>query len=154
MDSSNDTALISALMAAQPETDSIEQIVLDVLPKMTGAFCLVFMTETALYAARDPHGVRPLVLGRLERGWVVASETAALDIVGATLVREVEPGEFIIIDAAGLRSNRFAAARRRAASSSTSTWPGPTPGSPAARCNPPGCRSDDSSPSSTPRTPT
>ncbi|MGB3956084.1 MAG: amidophosphoribosyltransferase [Brooklawnia sp.] len=111
MDSSNDTALISALMAAHPQTDDIEQIVLDVLPKLTGAFCLVFMTETALYAARDPHGVRPLVLGRLERGWVVASETAALDIIGATFVREVEPGEFIVIDAAGLRSTRFASAR-------------------------------------------
>lgn len=111
MDSSNDTALISSLMASHPASETIEQIVLDVLPKLAGAFSLVFMTETALYAARDPHGVRPLVLGRLERGWVVASETAALDIIGATLVREVEPGEFIVIDAAGLRSTRFATAR-------------------------------------------
>ncbi|MFL6055375.1 MAG: amidophosphoribosyltransferase, partial [Actinoallomurus sp.] len=63
-----------------------------------------------LYAARDPHGVRPLVLGRLERGWVVASETAALDIVGAAFVREVEPGELIAIDEAGVRSTRFAVA--------------------------------------------
>ena len=54
---------------------------------------LVFMDENTLYAARDPQGIRPLVLGRLERGWVVASETAALDIVGASFVREVEPGE-------------------------------------------------------------
>ena len=50
------------------------------------------MDESTLYAARDPQGVRPLVLGRLERGWVVASESAALDIVGASYVREVEPG--------------------------------------------------------------
>ena len=63
------------------------------LPTLKGAFCLVFMTENTLYAARDPQGIRPLVIGRLERGWVVASETAALDIVGASYVREVAPGD-------------------------------------------------------------
>ena len=83
-----------------------------VLPLLRGAFSLVFMDERTLYAARDPYGVRPLVLGRLERGWVVASETAALDIVGAVYVREIEPGELLEIDAEGLRSTRFAAARR------------------------------------------
>jgi amidophosphoribosyltransferase len=66
------------------------------------------MDETTLYAARDAQGVRPLVLGRMERGWAVASETAALDIVGASFVREVEPGEIIAIDEHGLRSSRFA----------------------------------------------
>jgi amidophosphoribosyltransferase len=70
------------------------------------------MDEHTLYAARDPQGVRPLVLGRLERGWVVASETAALDIVGASFVREVEPGELIAIDENGLRSQRFASEKR------------------------------------------
>lgn len=69
------------------------------------------MNETTLFAARDPQGVRPLVLGRLASGWVVASETAALDIVGASFVREIEPGEFIAIDGAGLRSQRFADAK-------------------------------------------
>ncbi len=108
MDSSSDTALISALFAAQPAELGIERIALTVLPQLVGAFSLVFMTETALYAARDPQGVRPLVLGRLAHGWVVASETAALDIVGAAFVREIEPGEFIVIDDAGLRSHRFA----------------------------------------------
>lgn len=83
-----------------------------VLPMLRGAFSLVFMDEHTLYAARDPHGVRPLVLGRLERGWVVASETAALDIVGASVVREIEPGEFLCIDADGVRSSRFATTRR------------------------------------------
>ena len=68
------------------------------------------MDEDTLYAARDPQGVRPLVLGRLERGWVVASETAALDIVGASFVREVEPGELIAIDEHGLRTQQFAEA--------------------------------------------
>ena len=61
------------------------------------------MDEQTLYAARDLHGVRPLVIGKLEHGWVVASESAALDIVGASFVREVEPGEFIAIDQNGLR---------------------------------------------------
>jgi amidophosphoribosyltransferase len=68
------------------------------------------MDEHTLYAARDPQGVRPLVLGRLERGWVITSETAALDIVGASFVREVEPGELVAIDEEGLRSQHFAAA--------------------------------------------
>ena len=75
------------------------------LPTLRGAFCLTFMDENTLYAARDPQGVRPLVLGRLERGWVVASETAALDIVGASFVREVEPGEFITIDENGYHAS-------------------------------------------------
>ncbi len=81
------------------------------LPQLRGAFSLVFMDETTLYAARDPQGIRPLVLGRLERGWVVASETAALDIVGAAQVREIEPGELVAIDEHGLRTQRFAAGR-------------------------------------------
>jgi amidophosphoribosyltransferase len=71
------------------------------------------MDENTLYAARDPQGFRPLVVGRLgggAGGWVVASETAALDIVGASFVREVEPGELITLDERGLRSRRFAPA--------------------------------------------
>ena len=91
---------------------TVSQAARRVLPMLRGAFSLVFMDEHTLYAARDPHGVRPLVLGRLERGWVVASETAALDIVGASPVREIEPGEMIEIDADGVRSTRFARPRR------------------------------------------
>jgi len=109
--STTDTAVITALFSGDLDS-TLESTVLDVLPRIRGAYCLVFMDETTLYAARDPQGVRPLVLGRLERGWVVASETAALDIVGASFVREVEPGELIAIDENGLRSRRFAAARR------------------------------------------
>jgi amidophosphoribosyltransferase len=78
------------------------------LPLVRGAFSLVFMDERTLFAARDPQGFRPLVIGRLDGGWVVASETAALDIVGAAFVREVEPGELIAIDERGLRSRTFA----------------------------------------------
>jgi len=105
-----DTALVTALLA-EHDFDSLEEAALDLLPTLRGAFCLTFMDENTLYAARDPQGVRPLVLGRLERGWVVASETAALDIVGASFVREVEPGEFLTIDENGLRSQRFAEAK-------------------------------------------
>jgi amidophosphoribosyltransferase len=104
-----DTELITALLASYPDRP-LESAALEVLPQLRGAFSLVFMDETTLYAARDPQGVRPLVLGRLERGWVVASESAALDIVGASFVREVEPGELIAIDEHGLRAQRFAPA--------------------------------------------
>ncbi|MFC7546400.1 amidophosphoribosyltransferase [Plantactinospora sp. GCM10030261] len=106
--STSDTALVTAMLADRPDL-SVEAAALEVLPRLRGAFSFVFMDESTLYAARDPHGVRPLVLGRLERGWVVASETAALDIVGASVVREVEPGELLAIDEDGLRSARFAA---------------------------------------------
>jgi amidophosphoribosyltransferase len=105
--STSDSDVMTALLAARPDV-SIEQAAMDVLPTLKGAFSIVFMDENTLYAARDPQGVRPLSLGRLERGWVVTSETAALDIVGASFVREIEPGEMIAIDEDGLRSQRFA----------------------------------------------
>ena len=102
-----DTELMTALIAAQDE-NNVEASAIAVMPMLEGAFSLVFMDESTLYAARDRHGVRPLVIGKLERGWVVASESAALDIVGASFVREVEPGEFIAIDENGMRSKRWA----------------------------------------------
>ncbi|HET9516183.1 MAG TPA: amidophosphoribosyltransferase, partial [Actinoplanes sp.] len=105
----NDTALVTALLASRPDL-SVEAAAMEVLPTLRGAFSFTFMDESTLYAARDAQGVRPLVLGRMERGWVVASETAALDIVGASFVREVEPGELIAIDEHGLRSTRWAPA--------------------------------------------
>ncbi|HWB65988.1 MAG TPA: amidophosphoribosyltransferase [Mycobacteriales bacterium] len=107
--STSDSDLITEMLAGHPDL-SLEAAAMEVLPQLQGAFSLVFMDEHTLYAARDPHGVRPLVLGRLERGWVVASETAALDIVGASFVREVEPGELVAVDEHGLRSQRFAEA--------------------------------------------
>jgi amidophosphoribosyltransferase len=106
-----DTAVLTALLAGNPD-NSLEGTAMELLPKVRGAFSLVFMDEQTLYAARDPQGVRPLVLGRLERGWVVASESAALDIVGASFVREVEPGELIVIDENGLRSMIYAKPKR------------------------------------------
>ncbi|MBB4700364.1 amidophosphoribosyltransferase [Sphaerisporangium siamense] len=104
-----DTEVLTSLLARDPGT-SIEDAAADLFPKVKGAYSLVFMDEKTLYAARDPQGIRPLVLGRLERGWVVASETAALDIVGATFLREIEPGELLTIDERGVRSRRFALA--------------------------------------------
>lgn len=106
-----DTAVLTALLAGNADS-SLEATALELLPRVKGAYCLVFMDESTLYAARDPQGVRPLVLGRLERGWVVASESAALDIVGASFVREIEPGELIAIDENGLRSSKFAETKR------------------------------------------
>ena len=103
---------VPAAEALRPAPLTVSQAARRVLPMLRGAFSLVFMDERTLYAARDPHGVRPLVLGRLEHGWVIASETAALDIVGATVVREVEPAEMLEIDADGVRSTRFARQRR------------------------------------------
>lgn len=106
---STDTELITALLSAHSEI-GVEAAALIELPRLAGAFSLTFMDDHTLYAARDPHGIRPLVLGELEHGWVVASETAALDIVGAAYVRDIEPGEFIAIDERGVRSLRFAPA--------------------------------------------
>ena len=104
-----DTEIMTALISLQNEKN-VEASAMSVLPQLEGAFSLVFMDEHTLYAARDRHGVRPLVLGKLENGWVVASESAALDIVGAAFVREIEPGEFVAIDATGVRSERWAPA--------------------------------------------
>jgi len=112
LESTNDTGLVTALLAHHPDT-SLEQRALEVLPLLRGAFSFVWMDEGSLYAARDPQGIRPLVLGRLERGWVVASEDAALATIGASVVREVEPGEMVVIDEAGLRSHRFAEPDRK-----------------------------------------
>jgi amidophosphoribosyltransferase len=105
--SSSDTDLVTMLLANHP-APTLEAAALEILPLLRGAFSFVFMNEGTLFAARDPQGIRPLVLGRLERGWVVASETAALDIVGASFVREIEPGELIVVDEHGLRTQNFA----------------------------------------------
>ena len=105
--STNDTGLVTALLAHHPDT-TLEERALEVLPALKGAFSFVWMNENTLYAARDPQGIRPLVLGRLDRGWVVASEDAALATIGASIVREIEPGELLVIDEQGLRSRHFA----------------------------------------------
>src|SRR5207253_4772182 len=89
----------------------LEEAAMQVLPLLEGAFSFVMMDEHTLYAARDRFGLRPLGIGRLPGGgYCVASETCALDVVGATYIREVEPGELITIDERGIRSLHFAAA--------------------------------------------
>jgi amidophosphoribosyltransferase len=102
--------LISRELALDPVTSSdgraLERALLAVLPGLEGAFSFVLMDEGHVIGARDPNGFWPLCLGKLDNGWVLASETPALDVVGAHFVREVEPGEMIIIDATGWRSVR------------------------------------------------
>jgi amidophosphoribosyltransferase len=109
MAATSDSDILTRLIAATATDTGVAEAAMTILPTLQGAFCLVFCDENTLYAARDRNGVRPLVLGRLERGWVIASETAALDIVGASFVREVEPGELLTIDEDGLSSRHFAA---------------------------------------------
>ena len=82
----------------------LEAALVTVLPRLEGAFSLVLMDENCVVGVRDPQGFRPLVLGRLNDGYVLASETPALDIVGAEFVRELEPGEMVVVDADGERS--------------------------------------------------
>ena len=97
-----------ATMLSRHMGDGLEEACLEVLPTLEGAFCFVMMDERSVYALRGPRGVRPLSLGRLPNGFCVASETCALDIVGAAYVRDIEPGELIRIDDRGLHSVRFA----------------------------------------------
>ncbi len=103
----------SRACSGDPRAAAVEDAAAAVLPLAKGSYSLVFMDERTLYAARDPHGFRPLELGRLAGGWVIASETAALDIVGAAFVREIAPGELVCVDERGVRSRRFAAASPR-----------------------------------------
>ena len=76
------------------------------VPSLEGAFSFVCMDEGHVIGVRDPHGFWPLCLGRLDDGWVLASEAPALDVVGATFIREVEPGEMVVLDETGVRSMR------------------------------------------------
>jgi amidophosphoribosyltransferase len=93
--------------------DSIRGGIRETMKLIAGAYSVVMMTEEAVYAFRDPSGVRPLALGKLDDiGWVVSSETCGLDIVGATFVREVRPGELIKLSAAGLESEQAVPERR------------------------------------------
>jgi amidophosphoribosyltransferase len=110
---STDSDLVATLLAAHLD-DGLEAAATEVLPKLSGAFSFVMMDERTVFGARDPYGIRPLAIGRLPSGWCLASETCALDVVGATYVREVEPGELVSIDDRGLRSVRFAPSPRPA----------------------------------------
>ena len=89
---------------ARSDGRDLERALMEVLPQLEGAFSFVLMDDAHVIGVRDPNGFRPLCLGRLDAGWVLASETPALDIVGARFVRELEPGEMVVIDASGTRS--------------------------------------------------
>jgi amidophosphoribosyltransferase len=106
--STSDSEIIAALLATHP-APKIEDAVADVLPRLKGAFSTVVLTEDAVVAFRDPHGVRPLAVGRIDDGadlpaWCVASESCAFDLIGAQFVREVEPGEVVTLSERGLQS--------------------------------------------------
>ena len=98
----SDSEVIAALIAN--DEAPLEQAVANTMARLDGAYSIVALSEGRLVAFRDPHGFRPLVLGRIHDDWVVASETCALDLVGADFVREVEPGEAVLADGDGLRT--------------------------------------------------
>jgi amidophosphoribosyltransferase len=108
-----DSDLVASLMARHLD-DGLEEAAMRVLPSLVGAFSFVMMDERTLFAARDPHGIRPLAIGRLPSGYCVASETCALDVVGANYVRDVEPGELVSVDDRGVRSRHFSESPRSA----------------------------------------
>jgi amidophosphoribosyltransferase len=101
--SSSDSECIIHLMARSLQRNIAERME-DALRRVEGAFSVVAMTRTKLIGVRDPLGVRPLVLGKVADGWVLSSETCALDIIGAEFIREIEPGEMVVIDHKGLES--------------------------------------------------
>ena len=94
----------AATTDADADGRSFERALVKVLPRLRGAFSFVLLDEEHLVGVRDPNGFRPLFLGSLDGGWVLASETPALDVIGATVVREVQPGEMVVIDSTGVRS--------------------------------------------------
>ena len=98
-------------LAAQSTKNKLSNRVLHALKQIEGAFAFVVLINDRIVAARDPYGIRPLVMGRIGNAYVFASETCALDMVGATFEREIEPGEAVVVNENGLRSERFAPER-------------------------------------------
>jgi len=117
--STSDSEIIAALLATHP-AERIEDAVADVLPRLRGAFSTVVVTDDSIVAFRDPHGVRPLALGMIEDPgggspvYCVASESCAFDLIGATLLRDVEPGEVVTLTEHGIRSRLVAGSERHA----------------------------------------
>src|SRR5215471_3511658 len=99
----SDTEVVVHLFARSRQ-DGVEAAVIDAISQVRGAFSFVMLTKDRVIGVRDPHGFRPLALGRLGDAYVVCSETCALDLIGATYVRDVEPGEVVFISAQGIRS--------------------------------------------------
>jgi amidophosphoribosyltransferase len=116
--STSDSEIIAALLACHP-AERIEDAVADVLPRLRGAFSTVVLTEESVVAFRDPHGLRPLVLGMIENesgpaSYCVASESCAFDLIGARYLREVLPGEIVTLTDGGVRTRMVAEGERRA----------------------------------------
>jgi amidophosphoribosyltransferase len=101
--STSDTEVILHLYA-RSHRERLEDAIAASLSKVRGAFSLLFLTPQALVAARDPWGFRPLVVGRLEGATIICSETCALDLIDAEYVRDIEPGELVVVDRSGIRS--------------------------------------------------
>lgn len=113
LQSTSDTEVIAALLADHPAED-VKDAVREVIPRLRGAFSAVVLTDREVIGFRDPYGIRPLVLGRLDNRYCLASETCALDIIGATLVREIHPGEMVWIDEDGYHVELVARPEREA----------------------------------------
>lgn len=103
--STNNTEVIMHLIAiARTKTHTVEEAVLKVMEKIEGAYSMVLMSPRKIIAVRDPQGFRPLCIGKLGKTYIVASETSALDVMHATFIRDVDPGEVVVIDKNGLTS--------------------------------------------------
>src|SRR5688572_14587797 len=100
---SSDSEVVVHLFA-RAKTDTAEAGIVEALGQVRGAFSFVMMTKDRLIGVRDPHGFRPLAIGRLLNSWVICSETCAMDLIGATYVRDVEPGEMVVVTDQGLKS--------------------------------------------------
>ena len=101
----SDCELLAQVIAKhRTKTNSIEEAIVSAMPTIKGAYCMLLMSPRKLVAARDPLGMRPLVIGKLHNSFIVASETCALDAVGAQFIRDVEPGEVVVIDGWGIHS--------------------------------------------------
>jgi amidophosphoribosyltransferase len=111
--STSDSEIIAALLSTHPAR-TIEEAVADVMPRLEGAFSTVVMTKHAMVAFRDPHGIRPLSLGQIGDRYCVASESCAFDIIGARLLREIEPGELVSLTDGGLEVRQVVKGARRA----------------------------------------
>ncbi|NQT67399.1 MAG: amidophosphoribosyltransferase [Actinobacteria bacterium] len=102
-ETTTDTEVIASLIESS-EKENIEDAIKDATGKIKGSYSLVILTKDKIFGIRDPHGFRPLVLGSLEGSYVIASETCALDIIDAKFIREIDPGEIIVLDKDGMRS--------------------------------------------------
>jgi amidophosphoribosyltransferase len=111
--STSDTEAVLHLIARNPEAD-LAEAVRQSLTLLKGSFSMLLLSQDRMFVARDPLGVRPLCLGRVDESWVVASESCAFDLLGGTYVRDIEPGELLVIDAQGTKSMRFAEPRKHA----------------------------------------